>query len=130
LTRRGSVPVELAYALLTLADIAEAVGDAAAAARARGEVQDVVDRCPDPGILARRVARAERRPRPALGEELTSKELEVLRLLPTGRSLREIAAVLYVSRNTVKTHVRGVYRKLHASTRGEALARAREIGLL
>jgi LuxR family transcriptional regulator, maltose regulon positive regulatory protein len=128
LTRRGSVPIELAYALFALADVLEAAGDAAAAAAARDEAQEVVDRCPDPGILRRR-ARVGRR-QAAVADELTTKELDVLRLLPTGRSLRDIAAALYVSRNTVKTHVRSVYRKLDVSTRAEAVARARERGLV
>ena len=45
-------------------------------------------------------------------------------------SLSEIASALYVSRNTVKTHARNVYRKLGASTRGEAVSIAREMQLL
>jgi LuxR family maltose regulon positive regulatory protein len=130
LTRRGSVRIELAYALLVLADVLEAAGDAAAATVAHREARELVDGCPDPGILSRRAGPTERRPAAAAGEELTTKELDVLRLLPSRRSLREIAAELYVSRNTVKTHVRSVYRKLDASTRGEAVARARERGLL
>jgi LuxR family maltose regulon positive regulatory protein len=54
----------------------------------------------------------------------------VLRLLPTRLSLREIGSELYVSQNTVKTHVRSIYRKLAASSRADAVARARELGLL
>jgi LuxR family maltose regulon positive regulatory protein len=130
LTRRGSVRIELAYALLAFADVLQAAGDAAAATAARREAQEVVDRCRDPGILTRRLARRDRRPARAFGEELTTKELDVLRLLPTGQSLREIAAALYVSRNTVKSHVSSVYRKLDVSTRADAVARARELGLV
>ena len=66
----------------------------------------------------------------AVGEELTPKELEVLRLLPTRLSRREIAARLYVSLNTVKTHQRAVYRKLRVEHRGAAVSRAQELGLL
>ena len=54
----------------------------------------------------------------------------MLRLLPTELSLREIGSALYVSLNTVKTHTRSIYRKLHASTRTEAVGRARELSLL
>ena len=64
------------------------------------------------------------------GEELTPKELEVLRLLPTRLSRREIGARLYVSLNTVKTHQRAVHRKLRVEHRGAAVTRARELGLL
>lgn len=45
-------------------------------------------------------------------------------------SRTEIAAALFVSPDTVKTHLRGIYRKLSTSTRSEAVARARELGLL
>jgi LuxR family maltose regulon positive regulatory protein len=61
---------------------------------------------------------------------LTLAELRVLRLLPSHFSLREIAARLHVSANTVKTQAHAVYRKLDVSSRSEAVARAREIGLV
>jgi LuxR family transcriptional regulator, maltose regulon positive regulatory protein len=61
---------------------------------------------------------------------LTTAELRVLQFLPTHLSFPEIAERLYVSTNTVKTHTRSVYRKLDASSRGEAVVRAREAGLL
>lgn len=61
---------------------------------------------------------------------LTTAELRVLQFLPTHLSFPEIAERLYVSSNTVKTHARAVYRKLEASSRGEAVLRARAAGLL
>ncbi len=61
---------------------------------------------------------------------LTAAELRVLRQLPTHLSYPAIAKSLYVSPNTVKTHVRAVYRKLDASSRAEAVALAGEAGLL
>jgi LuxR family maltose regulon positive regulatory protein len=61
---------------------------------------------------------------------LTDSELRVLRLLPTNLSLADIASQLYVSRNTVKSHVASIYRKLEADKRGEAVERARAAGLL
>jgi len=64
-----------------------------------------------------------------LGEELTAKELEVLGLLATRLSRREIGQRLYVSLNTVKTHQRAVYRKLGVENRTAAVTRARELGL-
>ena len=61
---------------------------------------------------------------------LTSAELRVLRHLPSHLSCREIADCLYVSPNTVKTHVRGIYRKLGVSSRGHAVECARGAGLV
>jgi LuxR family transcriptional regulator, maltose regulon positive regulatory protein len=61
---------------------------------------------------------------------LTGAELRILRLLPTHLSFREMGSQLYVSPNTVKTQAQAVYRKLDASSRSEAVARARELGLL
>ncbi|MBO0848187.1 MAG: AAA family ATPase [Pseudonocardia sp.] len=61
---------------------------------------------------------------------LTRRERAVLRLLPTFRSLDEIGADLSVSVNTVKTHVRGIYGKLGVTSRRDAVAVARQRGLL
>jgi len=65
-----------------------------------------------------------------LGEELTPKGLEVLGLLATRLSRREIGQRLYVSLNTVKTHQRALYRKLGVENRNAAIKRARELGRL
>jgi LuxR family transcriptional regulator, maltose regulon positive regulatory protein len=61
---------------------------------------------------------------------LTTAELRILRLLPTHLSFREMGSRLYVSPNTVKTQAQAVYRKLDASSRSQAVARARTLGLL
>jgi LuxR family transcriptional regulator, maltose regulon positive regulatory protein len=61
---------------------------------------------------------------------LTIAELRILRFLPSHLSFREIAGRLGVSPNTVKTQAHGVYRKLGAASRSEAVARAQEAGLL
>jgi LuxR family maltose regulon positive regulatory protein len=53
----------------------------------------------------------------------------VLRLLAAGRSNTEIARELVVSTNTIKTHVKNIYRKLGVSTREEARGAARELNL-
>lgn len=71
---------------------------------------------------------AERRP--PVVEELSGRERDVLRRLALMMSTQEIAADLYVSVNTVKTHLKSVYRKLAVNRRGEAVRRARELGLL
>ncbi|WP_353946184.1 LuxR C-terminal-related transcriptional regulator [Streptomyces sp. HUAS MG91] len=64
-------------------------------------------------------------------QPLTERQLAVLALLQEEEvSLRQIADLLYVSHNTVKTHVRAVYRKLGASSRAEAVRCGRELGLV
>jgi LuxR family transcriptional regulator, maltose regulon positive regulatory protein len=66
----------------------------------------------------------------ALVEQLSERELRVLELLPTHLANQEIAGELYVSLNTVKTHLKSIYRKLGVSSRSEAVAAARTLGLL
>lgn len=63
-------------------------------------------------------------------EPLTGCQLAVLRLLQEEVPLRQIADGMYVSHNTVKSHTRAVYRKLGASSRAEAVHRARQLGLV
>ena len=69
-------------------------------------------------------------PTPTLVEPLSGRELDVLCLLADGKTNREIAQALYVSLNTVKTHLKSIYGKLGVSSRREATAEAREQGLL
>ena len=67
---------------------------------------------------------------PGLVEQLTDRELQVLRLLAAGRSNQRIAHDLVVALNTVKKHVTHVLGKLGAANRTEAVARARQFGLI
>jgi LuxR family transcriptional regulator, maltose regulon positive regulatory protein len=67
---------------------------------------------------------------PWSGEPLTESETRVLRYLPTHMSTPEIAAELFLSANTVKTHLRHLYQKLGAHSRREAVQHARATGLL
>ena len=67
---------------------------------------------------------------PVLVEPLTQREIEVLRLVAAGQSNRQIAAELYLALGTVKSHVHSISGKLGAANRVEAIARARELGLL
>ncbi|GAA4408174.1 hypothetical protein GCM10023168_25150 [Fodinibacter luteus] len=66
----------------------------------------------------------------ALPEHLTERELEVLAYLPGRMKNEEIAAELFVSVNTVKTHLRNIYAKLGVTERNDAVHRAVELGLL
>jgi LuxR family maltose regulon positive regulatory protein len=65
-----------------------------------------------------------------LDDALSDRELAVLRYLPTLLSSTEIAGELFVSVNTVKSHLKGVYRKLGVGNRREAVERARDLGLI
>jgi LuxR family transcriptional regulator, maltose regulon positive regulatory protein len=65
-----------------------------------------------------------------LSEPLSEREQAILRYLPTMMSNQEIAGELFVSVNTVKTHLKAIYRKLDVSGRREAVQRGRELGLM
>ncbi len=67
---------------------------------------------------------------PVADEPLSESELRVLRYLPTNLQAQEIASELFVSVNTVRTHMRHLYSKLDVHSRGEAVERARNMGLL
>jgi LuxR family transcriptional regulator, maltose regulon positive regulatory protein len=124
-----------AHALLRLADARHRVGRPVDAAEALAAARFELDALPDAGMLEALLAEKEakldgrRRREGFLGEALSESELRVLARLAEGHSLREVAKDLYLSLNTVKTHRRTIYRKLGASTREEALARAAELGI-
>jgi LuxR family maltose regulon positive regulatory protein len=65
-----------------------------------------------------------------LAEELTDRELAVLRALRGPLTAREIAAELYLSINTVKGYTKSLYRKLGVDTRAQAVQRGHELGLI
>jgi DNA-binding CsgD family transcriptional regulator len=65
-----------------------------------------------------------------LEDPLSERELEVLSLLASGKTNSEVARDLFVSVGTVKSHTGNIYRKLGAKNRAEALARARDLGVL
>ena len=138
LARRGNAKFDHCYGLLTQARVKAALDDRSAAADMVDEARRVADACVDPGILSELVAKADpgrqvpptRVARTAYDEELSERELAVLRLLRTELSQREIGEALYVSFNTVKTHVKSIYRKLDVATRPDAVWRARELDLL
>ena len=139
LYRRGQAPVETANALLHLARVHQRQGHAAVARDEVDEAAMLIRSCPDPGPRIRRLLAQARgrghtdtrgRPRQAGVEELSEGESRVLRLLASDLTQREIGAELYVSLNTIKSHTRSIFRKLGASSREQAIARARELELL
>jgi LuxR family transcriptional regulator, maltose regulon positive regulatory protein len=81
-------------------------------------------------ILGAAAAEARGDGRSALVEPLTDREREILDYLPTRLSNTDIASHLYVSVNTLKSHLRHIYTKLAAANRDEAVARATDLGLL
>ncbi len=119
------------------APVEEAAANDPDADRLLAEARAIADRCVDPGIAGRYLARVEARHGHAeravvdeLVEELSDRELAVLRYLPSKLSQREIAGELYVSLNTVKTHSKAIYRKLAVDGRHAAVQSARDLGLL
>ena len=65
-----------------------------------------------------------------LPDPLSVRELEILQYLPTPLDQRELCSALFISRNTLKTHLRSTYRKLGVQTRREAVLRAERLGIL
>ena len=134
LARTFGQPIQVAYALLDQAPVLRGLGEHQRAAGAIAEARSVLQSCPDPGILAERLAALDRPPqirRVRSGDqELTQRELRVLKLLHGDLSERDIGRELYVSHSTVHSHVRAIYRKLAVSSRADALERGRELGLL
>jgi LuxR family maltose regulon positive regulatory protein len=129
-----------AHASLALAEVRQRQHEPAEARRLVARVRDLLEALPDPGDGLDRLAQAEktlrlraRRDRDSASApywELSERELDVLRLLPSRLSQREIAAQLYISFNTVRTHTRVIFRKLGVNSRAEAVTRGRELGLL
>jgi LuxR family maltose regulon positive regulatory protein len=136
IARRGGLRLDTIYGLLALAQIALQAGTPAEARELRARARRQLAACPDPGFLRSRVQEeddsgvASVAAAISIGDELSERELAVLRLLSSQLSLREIGNELYVSLNTIKTHTRKVYAKLRVSSRQQAVVRARELGLL
>jgi len=152
-------PVWLAEAFLLEAIARDALGDPGAAGRALERALDLAEPDgallwfllhPVPGLLQRHARHrtahpaliadilgllAGQAPAPPAGpppplEPLSDSEIRVLRYLPTNLSAPQIASELYVSHNTVRTHMRHLYAKLGTHRRFEAVERGRALGLL
>lgn len=121
-----------ANAHLLHARASHTLGDAAAETRSLDLADAILDRLPDPGDLHRR-SRQLREGLPTsrhvteFGEQLSSREVAVLQLAADGLTQREIADQLFISYNTVKSHLKTTYRKLGATSREDALARWAEL---
>ena len=140
LARIAGHPSQQVYVLIALADAALATGDRGAARAALEEARETADTGVAFPATARRLAAAEERigkraSRAArrngqLVEELTDRELSLLRALQGPLSQREIGAELYLSLNTIKGYTKSLYRKLGAASRVEAVERGRQLGLI
>jgi LuxR family transcriptional regulator, maltose regulon positive regulatory protein len=139
LARRGAARPEHIYALAALAPIQATLADPDAAAATLHSARLALKGSPSPGLFPHLLNDVDRRLRgkstsdpgaAADVDELSVREMSVLRLLGSELSIAAIGDELYISRNTVKTHLRGIYRKLDADTRAVAVARARELRLL
>ncbi len=134
LAERGAGRVERAAALVTAARAnRQAVpGDPAKSsglvARARALLRDCRD--PGPVVLAWLAAETSAAPPTDRPATLTEREIDILAMLPGPMTQRDLAAALFVSQNTLKTHLRAIYRKLGARSRADAVLRARQAGLL
>jgi LuxR family maltose regulon positive regulatory protein len=122
--------------LLALAPVRTALGDRAGSRAALAEARAILEAFPDAGIFSELLERQERmlrarKPREGqLDGELTQRELDVLRLLGSELSTRQVAQSLYVAPSTVRTQVKSIYRKLGVSSRGQALDEAHARGLI
>ena len=132
----GPAPWYEAETLIALARAELRLSDATQARDLLAEAARIVRRSPESTVLRTWIDEAWARV-DAFAEgglagrsTLTTAELRVLRFLPSHLSFREIALRLNVSANTVKTHAHAVYRKLDATSRSEAVGRARAIGLV
>jgi LuxR family transcriptional regulator, maltose regulon positive regulatory protein len=140
LSKVWGLPSQVVLALTALAEVKLALGDLPAARRSVAEAQELVASEPIWPFVAReldevdaRIGRGAMRaahPSGVLVEDLTDRELTLVRMLPGTANQREIAAALYLSINTVKGYAKSLYRKLDVSTRQEAVQRARELNLI
>jgi LuxR family maltose regulon positive regulatory protein len=115
--------------------VQQALGARSEARSLISEARALIEACRDPGILSERLRQAARALVPAYrrGDQdtrLTQRGLDVLRVLATGATEREAAAQLFVSPSTIHSHTKAIYFKLACSSRDEAIARARELGLI
>ncbi len=125
---------------LVLAAAEWAAGDRGAARRSLDRAGDLVAHETNAPAAVRRYSELEQRigrsasaaarSRGMLAEELTDRELSILRALRGPLSAREIANELYLSINTVKGYTKSLYAKLDVASRADAVRRGHELGLI
>lgn len=130
-------PIFIAYGCLTLADALDVYADKRALVR---EARQLIEGDHGRGRIEDLISDAERKlflRRPSQHtdgtvhvEPLTDRERDVLRLLRSDLSLREIAGELYLSHNTVKGYTKSIYRKLGVSSRAAAIDTSRELDVV
>ena len=124
-------PGDLLESYVLLGEVALEQGELVAARGWCDRALKVLAGWPDAGMFGRRAKQLkdalERR---VLAEPITPAEQRVLELLPTRLTVAHLADRLFLAPATVKAHLRSIYRKLEVGTREEAVARARELGLL
>lgn len=131
LAGRCDVPFERALTMLALAELRFATGMADEAATLLDEVRRICAPLGAVPALTRADALATLRAADsAANAGLTERELDVLRLLPEDLTLEEIAARLFVSYSTVKTHLDHIRNKFGVNQRREVVGRAAQLGLL
>ncbi|MEZ5406857.1 MAG: LuxR C-terminal-related transcriptional regulator [Acidimicrobiales bacterium] len=136
LARHGNANLELAYGLLRRAELHGALGDAERSHALVRRARAVTGGSPSPGALSaladsvERAIGARRPDRLPPDDDLSHRELAILRLLNSQLTQREIADAMYISLNTVKTHVRHIFQKLGVNTRREAVEAAQARDLL
>ena len=113
LTRKGHLEMQIEDGI-----IAYSLGGRRRQALPGGDLTSSIAQCGARGASTR------------LEDPLSERELEVLSLLATGKTNLEVAGDLFVSVGTIKSHTGNIYRKLGAKNRAEALARARDLGLI
>ena len=130
-----ALPYYAVQARLELIRAYLALSDVAGARTVLREVDDLLRWRPDLGTLPDQAnqlrSQLDHIGADAIGtSSLTMAELRLLPLLPTHHSFREIGQHLHLSQHTVKTQALSIYRKLGVSSRGQAIQRARTLGLL
>ena len=140
LAELAALPTSLVLALVFLADAELGCGDRGAARAALARARENVDDEPVTPFAMRllrdaearigRAAAGAARRSGALVEVLTDRELSILKMLPGSASQREIGQAMFLSVNTVKAYNKSLYRKLGVASRQQAVAAARDLGLL
>jgi len=131
----SSIPVAPVQALLALSRVYLGLGDAAGAEGAAHQAEEILAEHPHLGVLHDEVRELRDTidrvaADPVGASSLTAAELRLLPLLATHLSLGQIGERLHLAHATVKSETTSIYRKLRVSSRGDAVNRARELGLV